>query len=291
MRNTSAALIEMQLPALSCPNIKREQVLITPAMAEDWLKTRNTRNRNISKKRVDAIARDIRAGHWRLSNITIAILENGVLGDGQHRLLAIVQANIPVVAFVETGWPLGTPFDDPRIRTFADNLGIDGEKSTVKLQAASDMLFRYAHGWSRGGATLTQDEMKEALNAFPSIRESAHFFAGAGPRLRVAAVSVAYTLARLGYPDKADKFFGDLKDGEYLSKGSPVLALRNRILTATDWAAFTRNKHWLLFNMIAKAWNAYVQGNSMTQARVGDCEIATNIMGFPAAAALRTLKG
>src|SRR5690625_433840 len=68
---------------------------ITPKKAKDLLE-KNTHNRPVSNKRVDHYASLMKAGKWHLSHQGIAISKTDVIIDGQHRLLAVVQANMPI---------------------------------------------------------------------------------------------------------------------------------------------------------------------------------------------------
>lgn len=72
-----------------------EEVTVTPAMAREWLKA-NTQNRPLVASTVEGYAKAIRAGHWQLTHQGIAFSVSGRLIDGQHRLSAIVKADVPV---------------------------------------------------------------------------------------------------------------------------------------------------------------------------------------------------
>jgi len=73
--------------------------LITPAMAAEWLQF-NVHNRKINEPRVNQLVQDILAGRWMLNGETIKFDREGRLLDGQHRLLAIVQAKTAIQSLV-----------------------------------------------------------------------------------------------------------------------------------------------------------------------------------------------
>jgi len=75
--------------------MKTKVETITPEEAEGLLKS-NTRNRSMRKRIVDKIARDISAGKYHLTHQPIGIAPSFIV-DGQHRLAAILQSNIPVL--------------------------------------------------------------------------------------------------------------------------------------------------------------------------------------------------
>ncbi len=68
---------------------------ITPARAAEWLEA-NTTNRPLSRPVVRSFAEAMRRGEWLVTHQGIAFDVNGVLVDGQHRLAAIIEADLPV---------------------------------------------------------------------------------------------------------------------------------------------------------------------------------------------------
>jgi len=58
---------------------------ITPSQAFAWLEG-NTHNRPLDQAHVERLARDMKAGRWRLT----------LLVDGQHRLWAVIEADVTV---------------------------------------------------------------------------------------------------------------------------------------------------------------------------------------------------
>ena len=66
---------------------KSGKTLVMPEMAREWL-THNTHNRPVSRQTVEQYARDMKAGRWYYTNQGIGFDVNGVMTDGQHRLLA-----------------------------------------------------------------------------------------------------------------------------------------------------------------------------------------------------------
>lgn len=71
-------------------------VTVTPEMARQWLTVNMKGQRNVMKSTVHNYARQMRNGTWRLTHQGIAFDELGELIDGQHRLNAVIEANIPV---------------------------------------------------------------------------------------------------------------------------------------------------------------------------------------------------
>lgn len=68
---------------------------VDPALAFRWLEG-NTHNRPLNQAHVERLARDMKAGRWRLTHQGIAFDTTGLLIDGQHRLCAVIEADTSV---------------------------------------------------------------------------------------------------------------------------------------------------------------------------------------------------
>src|SRR5690349_1505768 len=68
---------------------------VTPDMAARWLEG-NTHNRPLNQAHVERLVKDMKAGRWQLTHQGLAFDDRGVLLDGQHRLWAVIEANVPV---------------------------------------------------------------------------------------------------------------------------------------------------------------------------------------------------
>ena len=77
--------------------------LVTPEMAEVWLRDHNTRNRNLTATLPDRYAAMMTGGDWIPTHQGIAFDTKGRLSDGQHRLHAIIIAGAPVWMLVTEG--------------------------------------------------------------------------------------------------------------------------------------------------------------------------------------------
>jgi hypothetical protein len=76
---------------------------ITPEWALQVVSERNNSNRNVRDDRVEKYIADILNDNWQIINNGIGFYEDGQLGDGQHRLWAVVEAQKPVEMFVLFG--------------------------------------------------------------------------------------------------------------------------------------------------------------------------------------------
>jgi hypothetical protein len=75
--------------------MRTDLVQITPDMARNML-TSNPVNRRLSERAVSDLAKAILNNDWQITHQGIAFYDDGTLADGQHRLTAVVKANVPV---------------------------------------------------------------------------------------------------------------------------------------------------------------------------------------------------
>ena len=117
-----------------------QNIILTPAKARELLAI-NTEERQRYKRQafVEFLAEEIRNDRWTITNDAITVLENGKLGNGQHRCGAVVEANLPVRVFLAENMPMESfaNTDQGIKRSQYDNLGLQRELVfDVKLIAA-----------------------------------------------------------------------------------------------------------------------------------------------------------
>jgi hypothetical protein len=79
--------------------IESWQIELTPELA-GWLLENNGGNRRISPSEVERIATDIAEGRWQINGDTVKVSVSGRLVDGQHRCLAVIKADRPVITLI-----------------------------------------------------------------------------------------------------------------------------------------------------------------------------------------------
>lgn len=99
-------------------------IKMTPEMAAGLL-AKNTNNRPIRKYRVNEFIDIIKSGEWKTTHQGVALDQNGVLIDGQHRLEAIRKAGQTVEILVVEGLPPSArlAIDTHAKRSYSDILG------------------------------------------------------------------------------------------------------------------------------------------------------------------------
>lgn len=143
--------------------MRAEVVTITPELAKNWL-TLNINNRPVRKSKLNQYVKDIRNGNFFTTNQSIGFFEDGTLADGQHRLLAIVEAGLPVNSLVV--WGL-TKDSAPHIDTGGARTGSDvltmfrdvEPRDSKALSGACKMLINFYKGnhWANIGSGNDRD--------------------------------------------------------------------------------------------------------------------------------------
>lgn len=210
---------------------------ITPEKATQILEA-NTSNRPLSRQTVrtfaDAMRRGAaRRGEWIVTHQGVAFDIHGFLVGGQHRLAAVVEADIPVELTVFTEVPEGTfdVLDTGKRRNAADVLAIEGEKNSTLLAAMVRTVWLFENrqdlSWAGGSAAVTNHQIVHTLEEHPKLRDAiatADQIASATGMIKSAAGAASYLITQTNKrADLAPRFDG-IVEGTGLEKGDPRLA-------------------------------------------------------------------
>jgi hypothetical protein len=248
---------------------------ITPKKAAEYLE-RNTANRPLSRRTVRDFAEAMRRGDWRVTHQGIAFDAAGALVDGQHRLAAIVEADVPVEVTVFTEVAAGAfdVLDTGKRRNAADVLAIEGEKSAVLLAAMVRTVWLYHNrpdlSWSGGDAGVSNHQIVQALQQHPKLRD----FVGVGEQIgtatgmiKSAAGAASYLVTQASGRDLSPWFDG-IVEGVGLGKGDPRLLFRRVMFAHTRKQAgqvLRRRENREHVALYLKAFNAWATGSPLTQ--------------------------
>lgn len=144
--------------------ITREK--ITPAKAKAMLE-KNDNNRIIKKPRVNSFAAIMEAGKWKEDNgETLTIDINDDMLNGQHRLNALVDADVSLYFWVARGADpeVKNTIDTGKSRTVSDVFSLNGENYAP--QKAS--LANYIDAWIRGSVHY-DSSFSSALKKLPQL--------------------------------------------------------------------------------------------------------------------------
>lgn len=199
--------------------IQAETRLITPMDAELLLSS-NDLNRKPKKDAIDRYAAMMTAGQWLLSGEPIIVGEDGVLVDGQHRLMAVVKSGLPqeflLVRNVTTA--ARVVVDSGVARSVGDVMSMRGVANANAVSSAARLVMAYEAG------RVTEASYKPSrADVISRYEQTAAVFDEAvrvgytvrvGSRLNLTAVATFYVLLQ-GAPGAAD-YLDKLAHGEGL---------------------------------------------------------------------------
>jgi hypothetical protein len=249
--------------------MKHSIVTITPTYAAQLLET-NVKNRKIDDNMVAQYARDMSNNTWKINGETIKVSKNGILLDGQHRLMASVRSDHEFVTMFVEGLDEDsfTTIDIGKKRNAAAILHIAGYKSTHTLGATVRWLpviragtLSKAH--SIQNRKMTPEQILEFIEANPLVVNSVKECSGKLAKIIATSLSSpVHYLAYLKDKELCEKYFNDIRFGENLKRGDPAWAVRNALMNRSE----RRNGAEVILFLI-KGWNALRAGKTVEAMR------------------------
>lgn len=225
---TAAKKIQFTNPSsgIQPKGLHLEVVEVTPAMAAEWLTMNSSDNRNLRTRVVQQYARDMKAGRWELTHQGIAFGADGRIVDGQHRLSAVVMADVPVAMVVALNADLtyASSIDRGAARTITDITKLRSDEV-----AALRILVCFSEADNYSSRSLSAAETFGAAQRFEAelewMRENVLGVKGTGVRLGggvAGALAYAWPVA----PGPMTEFAHQVVTGEMIVRGDPAYALR-----------------------------------------------------------------
>ena len=131
-------VLSNRMEAKKMDEIWFENKEITPEEAAKLLE-KNLSNRKLAQPVVARYARDMAAGRWELNGATICVDKDGNLTDGQHRLSAVVSANVPVRMTIAHNVPFSSTLDIGKTRNIADSLRMEYGIANIDSKVVGDI--------------------------------------------------------------------------------------------------------------------------------------------------------
>ena len=212
-----------------------ETVTMTPLLAHRLLE-RNADNRplreNGTSRCVQAYAAAMTRGEWVVNGAPIIVSREGLLNDGQHRLNAVVRANISVPMQITFGVERDTrhTIDQGAARTPGNILAMHGERNANQLAHAIQFVWAY-DGQRIFGYRPSPDEMLATLQANEGLREAINDVRGVATEFKISNgyIAGAHYVCQRHNTLMASGFLDHVRTGLHIKDtGSPVLKLRKR---------------------------------------------------------------
>jgi hypothetical protein len=240
-------------------------VEVTPAIAAEWLK-RNNNNRSVKRHHLAGLIRDMMAGNWLLTGDPIRFNIHGVLIDGQHRLMAIVQSGVAQTMTVAVGLSETAHhgIDLNARRTVADVLVMGGAKHTACTAAAARLALAARSGLTNTKKVqFTQPEVLEFLDQNPIMAAAAEVATKLHRTIDCPPSVLAVAWAEMSQidPDACSDFFNSLAASRTDGDGDPRAAYLRRLQHARRQRE--RIQPLTHLAMLVRTWNAVRRNESL----------------------------
>jgi len=257
--------------------MKSEILTITPEQAKRLLATNIDNNRAVSMKSVRFYSDMMKRGQWMTNNgESIKISNSGKLIDGQHRLYAVIHANIPISFYITYGVDEKsfTTIDTGYNRSTSNIFNIAGIKYYSRISAivSGYLMMRKMDNKYYRKAQLTPNYIskQDALNIyfenekiFDEIQVISNKYY---LKLKILSASMvgsimAYLIIDVKHPKEVVfSFFYQLYEFEPC-KNNTIKILRNKLIN--DGLNGFKMSPKFKSMLITKAWNAYVNGEKL----------------------------
>jgi hypothetical protein len=246
------------------------------------------RNRPLNRKWVNSIALEMKRGRWKPNGKSIIISREGIVGDGQHRVSAIIKSGVTIYShvyrrgnledFATWGWV--------KARTLADAFCSGDEwmehgAAKAGLVSAFVALHDAQMGKPRRPRKPSHTEGWEIWKDNPDLLDSFEFCRSAGaPKFchQLYKASKLYAchcmFTRVAGRDEADEFIRKLISGTDMTDHNPAFVLREKLFRLQRESAYLRVQgttglDTLEYNYVIYAWNKTREGKTINRISLG----------------------
>lgn len=268
--------------------MRTEIKTVTPEMAKEMLKY-NTVNRPIKWTYVAKYAESMRNGQWKFTGQSIQISEFGNVIDGQHRLNALIKADVslPFLICYEVREEYFEVLDQGAARTAQDVLATKGVANYTNVAAAIKrciIMQRMANpstapfnqggsggiSNSYGGKSVTNTDVFRFYNEHPEISQRAHKLCDIGYNkfklLTKSLLTAMYLFLVIHMKHKeedVERFIKELT-GVTNTNIDAIILLRQKLINASASKTYQLDTK-ALNAMLTIAWQDYITGRYKRQ--------------------------
>lgn len=252
-------------------SMKMEVITMTPEWAQEILATWNTKNRYMRPGVVQKYAHSIKTGQWKLTPEVVAVGSDGVLLNGQHRLAAVIETNMPVQIAMATNCDpeIFSVLDTGVARAAADVLHMKGASSSTSMAAGlkSYLFFQQYPDKMWTGAGVISPTHSEIGALFDERQDDAAFASSVASSTHAAcrqankSALIAFALLCLdaGHDQESiSEFCRMLGTAIGLTDRSPILRLRQALTNGV--LANRRPLNQIQLACLIKAFNYWNEG-------------------------------
>lgn len=246
------------------------KVEIIPSVAELILENHNKNNIPPNSIKVSQYATDMKHGKFQYNGDSLRFSVDGVLLDGQNRLMASVESGCSFEANIIVGLPdeVFSTIDSGRTRTGGNILARNNSLSPYSantLCQAVRLIMKHERGFSlstssttrRSKAEATLDEIQSYINQHTELFEQLDYVVkeyGRGSLLSLARILFLLHIGSRFNEKYTKEYLKKLVHGEMLEKGETLHLFRSRLVSiktkTTKWTPAEINQTMI------KVWNS-----------------------------------
>lgn len=246
-------------------DIFSEVKMVTPQLAEVIL-TQNPDNRKIRPIKFDQMVLDMKHGRWTMNGEPIIIANTGELNDGQHRLMALIEANVtlPLLFVFGVERESRTTVDQGAPRYAGDYLQMQGVVSANQQASIARNLIAYERAtpgtrWRIQDITSAEvvERVKKDITIATSTRWSMSHYKHFRRYVNTTVIGICHNILLNKNTTDGLAFLEVLASGEGLHRGDAIYVARERLLNMDHKTIFSCTE------VIFRAWNAYREKRPM----------------------------
>lgn len=263
--------------------VETDIVTMTPDWSRELLDRQQFKNRPLRRSTVMRYAREMRDGRWRLTHQGLLIdIDTNEVVDGQHRLQACIQADVPfetVLTFMEGATDMFPDIDQGIKRTPGDTLAmLDVPEATSTAAALRTLIYWDERSYGANDPTVdaSNERLVRLLDADrDAILRLCHLGRTVSGSLYSRTAGASFSAALLAiYRDTGD-LDGVIAWAHVLASGafemeSPELALQRWCLRTLPGYKTGRRKALTIVQATIRSWNARREGRSIEKMWVRD---------------------
>ncbi len=245
----------------------------------------NTGNRRINRRKLEQLVGQMRRGEFVNTGEPIIVSREGILNDGQHRLQAVVEADVEVDMDIRFGISREAfrVTDTGASRTPGDVLTIMGAHAGGQVSSTVRLLLLYERGLPDSiRAFVSHEEIARAFERWGDVEDvvaavNGHAFPKAVKSIPLYAT--AFLASRTSGKGKLETWLDAVATGLDVGRDHPAYQLRERLLRGIP--AATREGLLERFALMVKSWNLFAKGDSIPMREFKWTSVGKNAEDFP----------
>ena len=241
-------------------------VTLTPEEATRLLEC-NTLNRPLNELHVKRIANQIISGKWQFNGDSIKLSDDNQVLDGQHRLWAVVEAQLPIQTVIVKGIKreaFSTIDTLRKPRSGADVLALNGATGYRQyLSAALQWLLRWQRGtletYRAPANRIENSDIELAFHENPGMARAIERVCGLRGLASPSLVGFFYYILTNRSPELAERMVFTLENPAGISMNDPFFRLRLYFTSDT----IKKKDSIMTIALMIKAANAAFQGKEI----------------------------